>query len=70
MIKINLSNKEIQDGKIDVLSTTSIGQGRNLHVVKVGNQNILIGATQNSITYIADVKSEKVQGENYDAKNS
>ena len=62
MIKVNLSNRKLDDIRADILSTTSLGQGRNLHVVKVGDKNILIGATQNNITYIADVGNIKTQG--------
>ena len=40
--------------KAQIISTTSIGQGRNLHVVKMGDSAFLIGATQNNIAYIKD----------------
>ena len=68
LIRIKLSNKNIEQNKIDVLSTTSIGQGRNLHVIKIGEKNILIGATQNNITYITDVDKINKGSEN-DNKN-
>lgn len=61
MIKINLSSSDIQVEKPEILSTTSLGQGRNLHVIKIGSEACLIGATQNSITFIKKVKMEKVE---------
>ena len=70
MIKVNLSNRKLDDIRADILSTTSLGQGRNLHVVKVGDKNILIGATQNNITYIVDVGNIKTQGGVNVTKNS
>ena len=70
MIKVNLSNRKIDDIRADIVSTTSLGQGRNLHVVKIGNKNILVGATQNTISYITDIKNNELQGGLNDSKNS
>ena len=41
--------------KAVVLSTTQIGQGKNLHVIELNNKHYLIGATQNSINLIKDL---------------
>lgn len=61
--------------KAVVLSTTQIGQGKNLHVIELNNKCYLIGATQNSINLIKDlgeikesalVEEEKSAGEEID----
>jgi len=39
---------------IDVVATTSLAQGRALHLVRVGGELVLVGATENSITRIGD----------------
>lgn len=39
-----------------VLSTTQLGQGKNLHVINVNNKHFLIGATANSITLIKELE--------------
>ncbi|MBR5304802.1 MAG: FliO/MopB family protein [Candidatus Gastranaerophilales bacterium] len=55
LIKTNSFNNNFALNKPQIISTTSIGQGRNLHVIKMGNDAFLIGATQNNITYIKSV---------------
>ena len=59
MIKVKLISNDIEVEKPEILSTTSLGQGRNLHVIKIGSEACLIGATQNSITFIKKVKMSK-----------
>lgn len=44
---------------INVLSSASVGQGKYLHVVEVGGDKILIGATANNISFLKDIKTEK-----------
>ncbi|MDD3436464.1 MAG: flagellar biosynthetic protein FliO [Candidatus Gastranaerophilales bacterium] len=41
--------------KTVVLSTTQLGQGKNLHVIEINNKRYLIGATQNSISLIKEL---------------
>lgn len=38
-----------------VLSTTQLGQGRNLHVIEIDNARMLIGATPTSINLIKEL---------------
>lgn len=51
--------------KVVVVSTTQLGQGKNLHVIELNNQRYLIGATINSINLIKELgevkKEEKVE---------
>lgn len=42
-------------GVIDVVATTALAQGRALHLVRVGDELVLVGATENSITRIGEV---------------
>ena len=56
LIKINLKPQDAFLNKAQIISTTNLGQGRNLHVIKIGDEACLIGSTQNNITYIKDVK--------------
>lgn len=41
--------------KAMVLSTTQLGQGKNLHVIELNKKLYLIGATQNSINLIKEL---------------
>lgn len=45
--------------KATVISTTQLGQGKNLHVVELNNQRYLIGATINSINLIKELGEVK-----------
>jgi flagellar biosynthetic protein FliO len=42
-------------GVIDVVATTTLAQGRALHLVRVGGELVLVGATDQSITRIGEV---------------
>lgn len=43
--------------KVIVISTTQLGQGKNLHVIELNNKRYLIGATTNSINLIKELDS-------------
>lgn len=45
--------------KVVVVSTTQLGQGKNLHVIELNNQRYLIGATLNSINLIKELGEVK-----------
>lgn len=70
--KLNLvSAKKMRDqlknydlSKAMVLSTTQLGQGKNLHVIELDKKLYLIGATQNSINLIKELDyiKEEVTG--------
>ncbi len=53
LTKVKLS--DTLDCCAQVISTTQLGQGRNLHVIKIMDDYCLIGSTQNSITFLKDV---------------
>ncbi len=56
LTKASIVNNDLYLNKAQIISTTSIGQGRNLHVVKIGDKACLIGSTQNNITFLKDVE--------------
>ena len=45
----------IQGKKIKIIETTHLGQRKMLHLIKVGNQQLLIGSTNENLTMLADV---------------
>ena len=52
---VKLSNIDNDANKINILNTVSLGQGKNLHIVKVNGKCCLIGSTQNHINHIKDI---------------
>ena len=60
LTKVNLKHEQLFINKPQVISTTTIGQGRNLHVVKIGDSACLIGSTQNQITFLKDVELQQI----------
>lgn len=55
LLKIKLSTDTINNNVFKVFATIPSGQNKNPHIVKVNNEFILIGSTQNSITHIKDL---------------
>lgn len=49
--------KNVNLNRAVVLSTTQLGQGKNLHVIEINDKCYLIGATQNSISLIKELGS-------------
>jgi flagellar biosynthetic protein FliO len=47
-------------GVIDVVATTPLAQGRALHLVRVGEELVLVGATEQSITRIGEVDAQVI----------
>lgn len=52
-VKEQLKNLDL--GTAMVLSTTQLGQGKNLHVIEIDNKRLLIGVTPNSINLIKEL---------------
>jgi flagellar biosynthetic protein FliO len=46
---------------IDVLSTTPLGPNRNLHLVRVGDELIVIGATDHSVNAVARIEADQTE---------
>lgn len=56
LIKVKINQDDTDIYKIDILSTTSLGQNKSLHIIKANGKCMLIGATQNNITLIKDIE--------------
>ena len=52
LTKVKISDVEVDKYKPEIISTTSLGQNKQIHVVKVMNDYILIGSTQNNISFL------------------
>lgn len=52
-IQNQLKNYDLS--KVIVLSTTQLGQNKNLHVIEINKKRYLIGATQNTINLIKEL---------------
>ena len=60
LTKIKLEKSEENTiNKIDIISTTHLGQNKALHIVKINNEYSLIGVCQNNIAYLKDLKYPK-----------
>jgi len=55
-VKKQLKNCDMHLNHAVILSTTQLGQNKNLHVIEVNNQRLLIGATLNSINLIKELE--------------
>lgn len=60
-VKEQLKNYDLS--RATVLSTTQLGQGKNLHVIEIDEKRYLIGATPNSINLIKELESIKVKAD-------
>lgn len=47
---------------IDVVATTSLGPSRSLHLVRVGDEIVLVGATDHSVNVVARIGAEDAPG--------
>lgn len=56
LVKINVNQDSANYNTPKIVSTTPLGQNKNLHIVKINDEYILIGSTQNAITYIKDLE--------------
>lgn len=53
--------KDYDMTKVIVLSTTQLGQGKNLHVLELEGKRMLIGATPNSINLIKELETTDIK---------
>ena len=65
LVKIKISDDSGQEDKINIISSASLGQGKNLHVIKVNNVKMIIGATQNNISYLKTINENYVSEDNH-----
>ena len=57
---VKSQNKDFDNDKITIISTTPLGANRTLHVVELNGKKMLIGASANSIHLIKDLSAENV----------
>lgn len=50
--------------KFNILSTASLGQGKNIHLVEINGKHLIIGSTINNINLLAEINPEKNVKEN------
>ncbi len=54
LLKIKVS-PDVKENEIEIVTSKSLGQNKNLYIIKVKDNYSLIGATQNNITYLKDI---------------
>lgn len=62
LIKLKL-DKEVSKNEIEIVTSKPLGQNKNLYIVNVNGEYLLLGATQNNITYIKEVKPMEAEGD-------
>lgn len=60
LIKVKIDDSDDIINKIDIVSTTSLGQGKSLHIIKLNGVYSLIGATAQNITHIKDFTEKDI----------
>lgn len=70
LIKFNakMNKNDIGEGKNEftVLSGTSLGQGKNLHVVEINETYLVLGSTPNNITLLKEFSKKDVVAQKTD----
>ena len=56
---LKAQNKDFNNDKITIISTTQLGANRTLHVVELNGKKMLIGASANSIHLIKDLSENQ-----------
>lgn len=56
LLKVKISKNINSNISAEIISTTPLGQNKNLHIIKVQDEYILIGATSNNISYIKNIE--------------
>lgn len=60
-VREQIKNHDIS--RVVVLSTTQLGQGKNLHIIELEKKKYLIGATTDSITLLKELGESKAEKE-------
>lgn len=67
-VREQLANHDLQ--KAIVISTTQLGQNKNLHVIELNKKHYLIGATPNSINLIKELNLPEINKQEVLAEDS
>jgi flagellar protein FliO/FliZ len=57
--KYNGSKGGRSDGRMDIVATTALGPNRALHLVRVGDELVLVGSAENSVTPVRIYNTEE-----------
>ncbi len=58
LTKIKIGDAPEEKFNIELISSASLGQNKNLYIIKTDNKYSLIAETQNNITYLRDLGEE------------
>ena len=58
--KVKISKGGGRNSNVRIIDSVSVGQQGQVHLLKAGNQYILIGVTKERITYLSDVDPEEL----------
>lgn len=58
-----MTAKSLNPDNINILSSTSIGQGKYLHVIEVDSKKLLIGVTASNITFLQNLSDSQIKEE-------
>ena len=59
LTSVRIVDKEADKYKPEIISTTSLGQNKNIHVVKVMDEYVLIASTQSNITFLKNLSEDR-----------
>lgn len=62
IVGANTVKKQLKDydlSHVAVLSTTQLGQGKNLHVIEINKKRLLIGAAPNSVNLLKELEENE-----------
>lgn len=63
---VGKSRKSESDGRIQLLSTTTIGPNKTLHLVRIGDDVVLVGASEHSVTPLRAYSAEELRRDGFD----
>jgi flagellar biogenesis protein FliO len=55
----NFAERELN--KLNVVSTSTLGQGKDIHLVEINGKQLVIGSTNNNINLLTEISSEEIE---------
>lgn len=62
---VKIADNDNDKYKPEIISSVSLGQNKNVHVLKVDGEYILVGSTQNNITFLKNLNNDRHKGIEY-----
>ena len=59
LTKVKIANTEEDKYRPEIISTTSLGQNKNIHVIKIMDEYVLIGSTQTNISFLKNLNENR-----------